>query len=70
MAHAISNTVVALGVENKTDLPLLAALGFDGAAGPGIRSAGTGLQRGGNRITGARLSLRAKRGNPFAQIAL
>ena len=37
MAHAIGITVVALGVENQTDLPLLAALGFDGATGPGIR---------------------------------
>jgi len=37
MAHALGITVVALGVENKTDLPLLAALGFDGATGPGIR---------------------------------
>lgn len=37
MAHAIGITVVALGVESKADLPLLAALGFDGATGPGIR---------------------------------
>ena len=37
MAHALGITVVARGVENKTDLPLLAALGFDGATGPGIR---------------------------------
>ena len=36
MAHALGITVVALGVESKTDLPLLAALGFDGATGPGI----------------------------------
>ena len=37
VAHAIGITVVALGVQNKADLPLLAALGFDGATGPGIR---------------------------------
>ncbi len=36
MAHAIGITVLALGVESKADLPLLAALGFDGATGPGI----------------------------------
>jgi len=29
--------VVALGVENQDDLPLLASLGFDGATGPGIK---------------------------------
>jgi diguanylate cyclase (GGDEF)-like protein len=37
VAHAIGITVVALGVENKDDLPLLASLGFDGATGPGIK---------------------------------
>lgn len=37
MAHAIGITVVALGVEDPQDLPLLASLGFDGATGPGIR---------------------------------
>ncbi len=37
VAHAIGITVVALGVENKSDLPLLASLGFDGATGPGIK---------------------------------
>ena len=37
VAHAIGITVVALGVENKEDLPLLASLGFDGATGPGIK---------------------------------
>jgi len=36
VAHAIGITVVALGVEKKEDLPLLAQLGFDGATGPGI----------------------------------
>jgi EAL domain-containing protein (putative c-di-GMP-specific phosphodiesterase class I) len=36
VAHAIGITVVALGVEKKEDLPLLAKLGFDGATGPGI----------------------------------
>ena len=36
MAHAIGITVVALGVQDRADLPLLAALGFDGATGPGI----------------------------------
>ncbi len=37
MAHALGITVVALGVEKKDDLPLLASLGFDGATGPGIK---------------------------------
>ncbi|NIC42717.1 EAL domain-containing protein [Aquabacterium sp. A08] len=37
MAHALGITVIALGVENPTDLPLLAQLGFDGATGPGVR---------------------------------
>jgi len=37
VAHAIGITVVALGVQNKADLPLLASLGFDGATGPGIK---------------------------------
>ena len=36
MAHALGITVVALGVESRDDLPLLASLGFDGATGPGI----------------------------------
>jgi len=36
MAHALGITVIALGVENKDDLPLLAQLGFDGATGPGV----------------------------------
>lgn len=37
VAHALGITVVAQGVENQTDLPLLAALGFDGVTGPGVR---------------------------------
>jgi len=37
MSHAIGIAVIALGVENKEDLPLLASLGFDGATGPGIK---------------------------------
>jgi EAL domain-containing protein (putative c-di-GMP-specific phosphodiesterase class I) len=37
VAHAIGITVVAQGVESKADLPLLAALGFDGVTGPGIK---------------------------------
>jgi EAL domain-containing protein (putative c-di-GMP-specific phosphodiesterase class I) len=36
MAHALGITVIALGVESRDDLPLLAQLGFDGATGPGI----------------------------------
>lgn len=37
MAHAIGMVVIALGVEQQEDLPLLASLGFDGATGPGIK---------------------------------
>jgi EAL domain-containing protein (putative c-di-GMP-specific phosphodiesterase class I) len=37
MAHVIGIEVIALGVESRDDLPLLASLGFDGAAGPGIK---------------------------------
>jgi diguanylate cyclase (GGDEF)-like protein len=37
IAHSIGITVIALGVQNKNDLPLLTSLGFDGATGPGIR---------------------------------
>jgi diguanylate cyclase (GGDEF)-like protein len=37
VAHAIGIIVVALGVQSRDDLPLLAALGFDGATGPGIK---------------------------------
>lgn len=37
MAHALGIVVIALGVENRDDLPLLAKLGFDGATGPGVR---------------------------------
>ncbi len=36
MAHALGIIVIALGVESKDDLPLLAQLGFDGATGPGV----------------------------------
>ena len=36
MAHAFGITVIALGVESKDDLTLLAQLGFDGATGPGV----------------------------------
>ena len=37
MAHALGIAVVALGVENMDDLPMLASLGFDGVTGPGVR---------------------------------
>ena len=37
MAHAFGITVVALGVESQSDLPLLAELGFDGVTGPGVK---------------------------------
>jgi len=37
MAHTIGMVVIALGVEQQTDLPLLSALGFDGVTGPGIK---------------------------------
>jgi diguanylate cyclase (GGDEF)-like protein len=36
MAHALGITIIAQGVENRDDLPLLAQLGFDGATGPGV----------------------------------
>jgi diguanylate cyclase (GGDEF)-like protein len=36
IAHSIGITVIALGVQDKNDLPLLTSLGFDGATGPGI----------------------------------
>ncbi len=36
MGKALGIAVIALGVENKEDLPLLAQLGFDGATGPGV----------------------------------
>ncbi|MBP9905686.1 MAG: EAL domain-containing protein [Rhodoferax sp.] len=36
VAHSIGITVIALGVQDRQDLPLLASLGFDGATGPGI----------------------------------
>jgi len=45
VAHAIGIAVVALGVQSKDDLPLLAALGFDGATGPGIRGSGDSVIR-------------------------
>ena len=37
MAHTLGITVIALGVDDKDDLPLLTQLGFDGATGPGVR---------------------------------
>lgn len=37
MAHALGIVVIALGVEQADDLPLLTQLGFDGATGPGVR---------------------------------
>lgn len=37
MAHALGIVVIALGVESRADLPLLAQLGFDGATGPGVQ---------------------------------
>lgn len=36
LAHSIGVTVIAQGVQQAQDLPLLQALGFDGATGPGI----------------------------------
>jgi diguanylate cyclase (GGDEF)-like protein len=36
MARALGIVVIAQGVENASDLPLLAQLGFDGATGPGV----------------------------------
>ncbi|MEN9384859.1 MAG: hypothetical protein RL323_2002 [Pseudomonadota bacterium] len=36
MGKALGISVIALGVESKDDLPLLAQLGFDGATGPGV----------------------------------
>ncbi len=37
MAHLLSIAVIALGVENADDLPLLSRLGFDGVTGPGVK---------------------------------
>lgn len=37
MAHALGIQVIAVGVEQADDLPLLGRLGFDGATGPGIK---------------------------------
>jgi EAL domain-containing protein (putative c-di-GMP-specific phosphodiesterase class I) len=39
IAHSIGIQVIALGVESASDLPLLTALGFDGATGPGVKQA-------------------------------
>jgi EAL domain-containing protein (putative c-di-GMP-specific phosphodiesterase class I) len=39
MAHRIGILVIAAGVENQRELDSLAALGFDGATGPGVRRA-------------------------------
>ncbi|GAB4215207.1 MAG: EAL domain-containing protein [Rhodoferax sp.] len=39
VAHTLGIQVIALGVEDPADLPLLATLGFDGATGPGVRLA-------------------------------
>jgi len=38
VAHGLGIEVIALGVESRDDLPLLASLGFDGATGPGVGS--------------------------------
>ena len=37
MAHALGMLVIAAGVEQVQDLPLLEQLGFDGMTGPGVR---------------------------------
>jgi len=37
MAHALGMFVIAAGVEQADDLPLLEKLGFDGMTGPGVR---------------------------------
>ena len=37
LAHTLGIAVIAVGVEARADLPLLASLGFDGATGPGLR---------------------------------
>jgi diguanylate cyclase (GGDEF)-like protein len=37
MAHVLGIAVIALGVEQPDDLPLLSRLGFDGATGPGVK---------------------------------
>lgn len=36
VAHGLGIEVIALGVDSKSALPLLASLGFDGAAGPAV----------------------------------
>jgi len=35
--HSLGITVVALGIQDAQDMPLLAGLGFDAATGPGVR---------------------------------
>lgn len=37
LAHTLGISVIAVGVEARTDLRLLADIGFDGATGPGLR---------------------------------
>ena len=37
MAHLLGIAVIALGVEQADDLPLLSRLGFDGVTGPGVK---------------------------------
>ncbi len=37
MAHVLGIAVIALGVEQADDLPLLSRLGFDGVTGPGVK---------------------------------
>ena len=37
MAHVLGIAVIALGVEQANDLPLLSRLGFDGVTGPGVK---------------------------------
>lgn len=56
MAHALGIVVIAQGVENQSDLPLLAQLGFDGATGPGV---------GGLALTEARRDIRGALGEIF-----
>lgn len=36
VAHALGISVIALGVRDRVELPLLVSLGFDGATGPGV----------------------------------
>ena len=37
LAHALGMLVIAAGVEQAQDLPLLEQLGFDGMTGPGVK---------------------------------